>query len=452
MTNKKIGKKSRKRKRRKKNITVINMTSPIGVRQGQTTPLPFNPKDPDFLKELGFAPNSSVNVKMQLQMSDSREENKWIDIPDKNLTGLRLIEDGIRWDIKGLSPDPTMNSIQSLFPIETFFDVQDISVSIMRFSTLHYPNIPNTVVKFTDPKFNPFFCGNIQLGTPAYYRNLPKSPNTENTRDELESIIYDEYEDLTYQEDSYSMYCTTTKDDLSTGREIAEDYQSATRIECPSEFAKALGQEYAEQFIKPFKVLHPQENLHVEIVHGYVHYIDESNGRLDFTGFMKSLGVSLKYVPFFLPFIKRKKYETQREYRFVIRPIGCRIMDNVPVERRFFLLKTTRNVLKLMSLVRSLIPDELILMYHNEDRWLSVRSYNLSTFESIDLNTKMVRKYINLELLDVNVSEFPISGSVNIKLNKGALVQGDVKNVFAFGLTFKEYPYCIILKKLNFKK
>lgn len=336
MAKQKMGKKSRKRK--KKNAKTTITMDPIAISYGQTVSLPFDPKDPGFLKAHGFDPNLPVNVKKQLQMSDARVENRWIDIPDDNLTGLRLSGDEVWWDKKGLPPTPMQNNIRRLYSEEISFDVQGIPVSIKYFSTLHFPNVPNSVVKFTDPKYAPRFCGSIQLGTPAYYRSLPITHNTENTRDELESIIDDEFADNAYNDDSYCMYCTTIADDFRTGRKISEDYQSAVRIESPSKFAEVLGQEFAEQFIGPFKDQHPHEELRVEVVHGFVHYVEETNERMDFTGFMKSLGLSPKYVPYFLPFLKRKRYENQQEYRFVIRPIGCGISDNVPDERRFYLL------------------------------------------------------------------------------------------------------------------
>ena len=451
MAAQKIGKKSRKRKRRKKNTNTTITIDPIDIRYGQSVSFPFNLKDPEFLKTHGFDPNSSVNVKMQLQMSDTRVKNRWIEIPENNLTGIRFTEDGIQWDTKGLPPDPTEKSIRGLFPIETNFDVQGIPVSVMRFSTLHFQNAPNSVVKFTYPEHVPLFSRNIQLGTPAYYRSRA-TPNTENTRDGLESIIDDEFASKPYKDDSFFMYCTTIADDFCTGRKIQEGYQSATRIDNPSEFAKVLGQEFAEQFIIPFRDQHSHEGLHLEVVHGYVHYIEETDEKMDFTGFMRSLGISHKYVPYFLPFLKRKRFDYEREYRFVIRPIGCTIKDDVPDERRSFLLKTSKNVFKLMSWAQPPIPEELILLYHDRGKFYGVRSINLNTNESRDINTIKVKEYINLELLDVNVSQFSETGTVSIRLLNGALCQGDVVDMFAFGVMFKGYPLPIVLQNINFFK
>ena len=450
MAKQKMGKKSRKRK--KKNAKTTITMDPIAISYGQTVSLPFDPKDPGFLKAHGFDPNLPVNVKKQLQMSDARVENRWIDIPDDNLTGLRLSGDEVWWDKKGLPPTPMQNNIRRLYSEEISFDVQGIPVSIKYFSTLHFPNVPNSVVKFTDPKYAPRFCGSIQLGTPAYYRSLPITHNTENTRDELESIIDDEFADNAYNDDSYCMYCTTIADDFRTGRKISEDYQSAVRIESPSKFAEVLGQEFAEQFIGPFKDQHPHEELRVEVVHGFVHYVEETNERMDFTGFMKSLGLSPKYVPYFLPFLKRKRYENQQEYRFVIRPIGCGISDNVPDERRFYLLKTSRNIFNLMSWVQPPIPNELILLYHDRDQWVSVRAYDFSNNGSRDINLIKAKQYIDIKLLDRNVSQFFETGMISVLFQNGALIQGDAHNIFAFGITFKGYPYRMVLKNISFLK
>lgn len=428
------------------------MSTPLNVRQGLTSPLPFDPNDPEFLNSLGFDPSSSVKVEMKIQIQDTREKNKWIDIPNNNLTGLRISDNGIYWDVKGLPPVPTRKSISNLFPIETKFEVHGLPVSIMRLSTIHYPNVPNNVVKFTENKFAPYFCGNIQIGTPAYYRSLPISSNTENTRDELESIIDDEYANKTYKEDSFFMYCTTITDDLCAGKEIPKDYQSATRIVNPSKFAEVLGREFVEQFICPFKDQSPEQDLSVEVIHGNVHYIEETNEKMDFQGFMKTLGVSNKYVQYFLPFLKRKRFDFQQEYRFVVRAIGRTISDDVPDQRRFFLLNTSEDLLKLMSWPQNLNPEKVILLFLFEDNWVNVRTYDLSTNDVKDLNTEKARDYINLDLLNVDVSQFFETGKVNVNLQNGALYQGDLVDRFALGIIFKESKFPIALQKINFLK
>ena len=94
----------------------------------------------------------------------------------------------------------------------------------------------------------------------------------------------------------------------------------------------------------------------------------------------------------------------------------------------------------------------MILLFLFEDNWVNVRTYDLSTNDVKDLNTEKARDYINLDLLNVDVSQFFETGKVSVNLQNGALYQGDLVDRFALGIIFKGSKFPIALQKINFLK
>ena len=232
---------------------------------------------------------------------------------------------------------------------------------------LHLYSKSYTLIKYSEARFSPVSsepADHIRLAAPSYYREFEAGENSELIADDRESRYNESLswrnrgsigmetvkEKLTgslfgirnnlnvkiaWARDDFWMYCTSIDPNISYGREkqmkyLSSSYDFMTKIEEPSEFAKQLGRDVGKQieFDRDLKCdnfgLHHLVTLfsrkqseflgdyQVDVNHGPVIYLEDNQIETLFNNYSEEHRGSL------VPFVKRKRYREQQEYRFVV--------------------------------------------------------------------------------------------------------------------------------------
>lgn len=217
------------------------------------------------------------------------------------------------------------------------------------------PPVPSSLVKFSERRYAIPHADSIQLCTPAYYRDYHRNGIEDSIQDEEEarySVCMDLQDFIgpyghtqpipslsrglgtalmTYGTKDCLVFCTSALPSNSRslrriGRRVSENYDSATRINEPSVFAEQLGKavgahlregdvfstvsDTLARLISSFEI---GRNL-ILVYHGWVAYVDDPASII--TAYPEGLHGMVA------PFVKRRQFAHQKEYRFVVWPGG----------------------------------------------------------------------------------------------------------------------------------
>lgn len=214
------------------------------------------------------------------------------------------------------------------------------------------PKTPSAVVKFSERQHAIPVSPCIQLATPRYYRDYPGEGD--GIRDEQEASyinrmdwqrFLDTYSpqrphcgiesgsvELTYDVDSFWMFCTAAR--LATenrlrdlGREFSQDYDCATTINNPSEFARQLGKTFGTHLgdddvslsgvdiLSRSMIPYELGEKVVWVYHGQVVYADDPASVVESYPEERRAAI--------VPFVKRSQFADQWEYRFIVSTTGA---------------------------------------------------------------------------------------------------------------------------------
>ncbi len=203
-----------------------------------------------------------------------------------------------------------------------------------------------SVVKFSDRKHAIPVSKNLKMSTASYYREYEK--DARDTRDELEGryeadivplsskywsqrfgAIASVSGHVTYGVSDFWLFCTSPQPKTARGLEQLRRRFSAecvTTIFDSSEFAKELGTAFASRFswsdvdlsalddlIRKIRTAEIGDKV-VWIFHGPVFYTDDPQELMESYDHL--------HRPAVVPFIKRRKFAWQREYRFAVKTNG----------------------------------------------------------------------------------------------------------------------------------
>ena len=234
----------------------------------------------------------------------------------------------------------------------------------------------------------------IQLGTPTYFRSSNSKGNSELMGDDRESAYTEKLDwgrvgspimesmkkhlnsslrsvadniqlEIGWASDNVFIYCTSITPETSYDRKlqkeyISPDYEFATHIVRPSCFATELGYQFGKQIDWKMDLKAGPPGMHVLaarartrtnflgeylifVDHGSVLYLTEEEIETVMNPQHNSGYDRI------LPFLKRKKYEGQQEYRFVIDVHFHRIGNHADDEDGTFLVKISEKLRNLMS-------------------------------------------------------------------------------------------------------
>ena len=217
----------------------------------------------------------------------------------------------------------------------SFFRVLVRRVNLSRLSAI---KTSTDIIKFSESQYAIPYSNTLQLGTPAYYRDMEDNGSC-GIGDAMEATYIQETDlatflresgqpallgaehasiHATYRSDCW-IFCTSVAPTSPMGIEklrssICPDYDGATLIGDPSSFAKQLGVDFGNAFNIGY-VKHPRPGrqvftLLVVVDHGPVVYANSTSDIIEEFP-MGSRGLVT-------PFVKRKGFSYQEEYRFVI--------------------------------------------------------------------------------------------------------------------------------------
>ena len=239
----------------------------------------------------------------------------------------------------------------------------DLATVVSEFN-LHSYSKSDTLIKYSEARFSPVSsepAGHIRLATPSYYQELEAGENSELIADDREGIYieslnwrnqgsvvmenfrqrstaslpglrYNLKAKITWARDDFWMYCASIDPNINYKRKkqmkhLSSSYNFMTKIEKPSEFAKQLGRDVGKQIEFDRDLKCDNFGLHIlasfsrkqndflgdaliTVDHGPIIYLDEDKRQ-------KLLNDYEEYSGSIIPFVKRKKYKEQQEYRFV---------------------------------------------------------------------------------------------------------------------------------------
>ena len=374
---------------------------------------------------------------------------------------------------------------------ESVWTADDVSYTVLVYNYNPREQHVGSVLKYSEKRYSPFLAENIRFSTPECFRTLNISPGSELTKDELEAtrekyIPIDLPSELHYElAKSYNAkpsefmtrlkltsrtndcWIYSTASNLTSTDSISSDYDCITRINNPHKFALLMGKNFAETicsrtgFVEEHLEYRPRgkdfetyNRLHesnkwiggkvIVVIHGFVEYTyDESD---DYDGPIQ--------------FIKRSTYKLQQEYRFSVQVLGF------SMKKPYVDVKTPSDAKNLMSLVGSNSPESLVienslcqnmverllgerienlqLQCRDDDTWSKVCEYDLNTHQPIDIDKRISQNYLNLDLLNVDVSRLRSTGELSVSLRDGALKRDDVTNIFRFTVKCAGHPLHII--------
>ena len=242
------------------------------------------------------------------------------------------------------SETPFRSESDSLFYVQSRY---------VDFSRIPSPEIPTSIIKFSEEQYAISHSKYIKLATPSHFREIEEEVSN-GIGDSMEATYKRETDLATLQRETGQepmwgaehgavtmthvaecwMFCASIEPKLKTSWEIKKlrdsldkNYDCCTLIKNPSKFAKRLGVSFGNSF-KPSLVNHPGPlwwRLHpvVFVRHGPVIYADQVSKEIE--RFPKEMQGIVT------PFIKRSKFSNQKEYRFVISLMGT------PKEETLFL-------------------------------------------------------------------------------------------------------------------
>ena len=248
-----------------------------------------------------------------------------------------------------------------------FVGLQDIIWGIN-----HSYSESDTLIKYSEAMYSPVSpepSDQIRLATPSYYQNLEVEENSELIKDNLEGSYIEQLDwgrtgsdgmeaikknlagpplyasnssvrlKLTWARKGFWMYCTSINPNTYYERKeqmenLSPNYDFITKIENPSEFAKQLGRDVGKHISLHNNLKCNRPGLHIItsatknaliaehgvgigehlifVNHGPVIYLDEGKIQEFLNTIPNVKGGAI------IPFVKRKKYENQQEYRFVV--------------------------------------------------------------------------------------------------------------------------------------
>ena len=231
---------------------------------------------------------------------------------------------------------------------------------------LHSYSKSDTLIKYSEARFSPVSsepADHIRLATPSYYQDLEAGSNSELIADDregayIESLnwrnrgsigmetmkekltgpLFDIRNNLsvkiTWARDDFWLYCVSIDPIISYKRKkqmehLSPNYDFMTKIEKPSEFAKQLGRDVGKQIEFDRDLKCDNFGLHIlasfsrkqneflgdsliAVDHGPVIYLDDDKIERLLNNYSEERSGSI------VPFVKRKKYKEQQEYRFVV--------------------------------------------------------------------------------------------------------------------------------------
>ncbi len=249
----------------------------------------------------------------------------------------------------------------------------------------------NALIKYSEARFSPVSSeptDYVKLATPSYYRNLKVGSNSELIADDLEGA-YKEHLEWDYGVkventkallSEFWIYCTSISPYLSSEREeqiksLSPEYDFLTKMEEPSKFAEQLGydvgkqielcrdfnfnpgvwefEDYIGEFGDRMSLMSDEQSTGgqdkspddylISVNHGPVIYLGEGE-----------IAESINSAPTrssgaIIPFLKRKKYEEQQEYRFIIR-----VRHHSPKGDTFY-LKVSNELRNLMAPIENML-------------------------------------------------------------------------------------------------
>ena len=218
---------------------------------------------------------------------------------------------------------------------QSLFRVLVRRVSLSRLSAR---KTSTAIIKFSESQYAIPCSKTLRLGTPAYYRDMEEN-GAYGIGDSMEATYIQETDFATFLRESgqpaqprvehVSIYATHKSDcwifcasvaptsPMGIKRlrsSICPDYDGSTLIGDPLSFAKQLGVDFGNAFNEGYvKHLRPERvvsTLLVVVDHGPVVYADSTSDMIEEFP-MESRGLVT-------PFVKRKGFSYQEEYRFVI--------------------------------------------------------------------------------------------------------------------------------------
>ena len=260
----------------------------------------------------------------------------------------------------------------------------------------HLYSKSDTLIKYSEARFSPVSSeptDYIQLATPSYYQNLNSEGDSELIGDDLESAYIErpdwfpnvpnvniEVKLTRTLLSEFWMYCTSIDPYLSYERQeqmkrLSPQYDFMAKIDEPSKFAEQLGDDVGQQIelhhdfkFRPaggwegkdvlreawnaISSMSGEQSLGgqgrnradflISVNHGPVIYLEEDEIEESKNNVPKGHGGDI------IPFLKRKKYEEQQEYRFVIR-----VRYHSPNKDTFY-LKVSDELRNLMAPIESI--------------------------------------------------------------------------------------------------
>jgi len=184
---------------------------------------------------------------------------------------------------------------------------------------------PSTLVKLSESVHAIPRATHLQIATPAYYSSIEDGDARDASVEGL------------FGADDFWLYCTSIAPSSDAELEELRDRfaaEATTVIHAPSAFARELGSGVAlnvrPEELKPDplgwlkrRLLPPDISNVVHVHHGPVHYTDNAEEVLDAVPGTERATL--------LPFIKRRSYSWQREYRFTVSVIGSPTEDTYRV-------------------------------------------------------------------------------------------------------------------------
>ena len=262
------------------------------------------------------------------------------------------------------------------YKFESMFTISDLSCTIVvgfvdlttvvSGINLHSYSKSDTLIKYSEARFSPASpepADCIRLTTPCYYQKFQAGENSELIADDRDSTYIEalnwrnrgsvEIENLKknltaslpglrynlkatmrWERKDFWMYCTSIDPGLSYYRSkqmavLSPSYDFMTKIQKPSEFAKQLGRDVGKQIVldKDLKcdylgwhiiasAMRKQSeflgNHLITVNHGPVIYLDTDKIERLLNKYSEEHSGSI------VPFVKRKMYKEQKEYRFLI--------------------------------------------------------------------------------------------------------------------------------------
>ena len=370
---------------------------------------------------------------------------------------------------------------------ESVWTVDDLSYTVLVYNCNTPEQMVSSILKYSKRKYSPLLCDNIRFSTPERFRTIEVPPGSELTRDELEAtrqefIPIEKTSELhnqiareinaeplklmtrlkiTSQVNDCWIYSTAA--DYIPKESQSPDHNCVTRIDNPYKFALQMGRNIAQTICsnKDFEEEHLEycphgkgfdlyNQLHesnswigekvILVVHGLVEYsYDESD---DYN------------CP--LQFIKRQNYNDQQEYRFSFQVLGYSMKKqhidlDTPVDLKN-LMSIVKNHSQESLVIKNVSPQKMIerlfgerietfhLLCRDGDKLFKVCDYDLNTHQPKNIDTTVSRKYLNFDLLDVNISQLLSTGKLDVAIKDGALVNGSVFDTFRLVVKVAGYP------------